>query len=1100
MQDHPARRSRARTRRVLGIAATASLVVAGGLGAATASADTPPGPTDTATAKPVPVTKATLPPSLRGKLSGAISARKGPQTVFVQLTGQGAADASTAAKGQGKDKAAQKAAANAAKQAAKGKADAVVKVARGKDKAATELYQVSNSVPGVVLRADSTALQSIAARSDVVSVRPIVPKKATNAGAAQLTKVLAEWQQTGQTGKGVRVGVIDTGIDFTHADFGGVGTPEAYQTAHKKSTDPAWRDSLPALAQAKIAGGYDFVGDDYNADPEAESYQPVPHPDANPLDCGEHGTHVSGTVAGYGVDAKGKTFTGDYSKLTGNDLYSMQVGPGMAPGATLYAFKVFGCEGSTDIVIEALDRALDPNGDGDFSDKLDIVNLSLGSDYGTVDDPENLVVDNLAKNGVLPVIAMGNNGDLTDTGGSPGNAVRSLAVASSVDPFQLLSGIKVNAPADVAGDAAGQVSSAYDWANSPDVTGDVVKLSDASNADGCDTLSAADAAAVKGKVAWLTWDSNDSTRRCGSAGRAANVKAAGAIGAVFTGDVPIFASGILGDPDIPVFQVTLNATKKLQPAVDAGTLNVTFTKDLLNAIKDVDPAITDTVSSFTSRGTHGSLGVVKPDVAAPGDSIASAAMGSGNGVAVMSGTSMATPHTAGIAALLKATHKGWSSEQLKAAIMNTAGHDLWTDLGQTGHKYGPARVGAGRVDALAAVGTTVLAYADAGSGGVSASFGVVEAPANRATVSARRTITLQNTGTRDANLTLSYDAVVTQPGVRYSVSPARVTVKAGKTRTVDVTMTVQPSALRHTIDPTMETDQLGVARQFVSDASGRVLITGAGAQPLRVPVYGAAKPTSNTTVSTRTRQGTDTLQVRGTGFSQGKGSTAYASLMSVLELGATSPRLPACGGAVQTGCTINETAKGGDIRYVGANATSDWLWFGLAAWGNSATIGNSTIPYVDFDVNGDKTPDYEVYVQNYPGTDVLLSILVDLNSGKVLDLEPVNFNFGDVDTNVFDNNVILVPVLREMLKKSNGSKVTYTVGTNSYYASNPSGDIDTVGPVTFDAAKPAVGVESPLYADAKGDIPVTRNRAAANALVLHLHGASGSRAEVVTFK
>ena len=57
----------------------------------------------------------------------------------------------------------------------------------------------------------------------------------------------------------------------------------------------------------------------------------------------------------------------------------MKVGPGMAPAATLYGLKVFGCEGSTDCVLPALDWALDPNGDGDFSDHLDIVNLSLGA-------------------------------------------------------------------------------------------------------------------------------------------------------------------------------------------------------------------------------------------------------------------------------------------------------------------------------------------------------------------------------------------------------------------------------------------------------------------------------------------------------------------------------------------------------------------------------------------------------------------------------------------------------------------------------------------------------------------------------------------------
>jgi hypothetical protein len=87
------------------------------------------------------------------------------------------------------------------------------------------------------------------------------------------------------------------------------------------------------------------------------------------------------------------------------------------------------------------------------------------------------------------------------------------------------------------------------------------------------------------------------------------------------------------------------------------------------------------------------LGVVKPDVTAPGTTIASANVGAGNDVLVISGTSMATPDTAGIAALVKTVHPTWTTEQLKAAIMNTPGHDLFTGPDQTGDRYGPARVG-----------------------------------------------------------------------------------------------------------------------------------------------------------------------------------------------------------------------------------------------------------------------------------------------------------------------------------------------------------------------------------------------------------------------
>ena len=72
---------------------------------------------------------------------------------------------------------------------------------------------------------------------------------------------------------------------------------------------------------------------------------PVPVPDPNPLDCEGHGSHVAGTTAGLGVTKAGDTYTGGYS--TDIDPATMSIGPGVAPGASLYALKVFGCEGDT---------------------------------------------------------------------------------------------------------------------------------------------------------------------------------------------------------------------------------------------------------------------------------------------------------------------------------------------------------------------------------------------------------------------------------------------------------------------------------------------------------------------------------------------------------------------------------------------------------------------------------------------------------------------------------------------------------------------------------------------------------------------------------
>ncbi|CAA9328254.1 MAG: minor extracellular serine protease [uncultured Nocardioidaceae bacterium] len=1031
------------------------------------------------------------------KISPSVAQRRtGRHSVFVQLAGQGAADAAALARTRGSS---EDVAARARRAAVERTADSVFTAARRADGSATQLFTVSNAVPGTGLRVDAAGLRALAARSEVVRILPLTPKTVTNASAAQLTKVLDTWRSSGLTGEGVTIGVMDTGLDYTHADFGGVGTAAAYEG--EDATDPDWRASLPKLARAKIIGGFDFAGDTY--DPQSDDPAiATPDPDPNPLDCNGHGTHVAGSAAGYGVRGGGSTFTGDYDRLTADRLNGMRIGPGTAPEAGIYALKVFACDGSTDLVVPALDRALDPNGDGDFSDHLDIVNMSLGSDFGPADEPESVIVNELSDHGVLSVISMGNSGDLTDAGGSPGGAVSSLAVASTVDALQLRDGLEVNAPPTVAGVVAGQVSVAYPWRTAAPVTGDVVTLP-GPNADGCDPLSPADAAKVAGKVAWLEWDDNDATRRCGSAARSGNVKAAGAIGALFTSQLDIFGAGISGDAEIPVFQLTRAATERLRPAAEAGTLNVTFDGDLIGTVKDVDPSITDLVSGFTSRGPHGSVGSVKPDVAAPGDTITSAGVGTGSDQLTISGTSMAAPHTAGIAALVKSRHPRWSVLKVKAAVMNGAVHDLWTGRNRTGDRYGPARVGSGRVDALRSTRTKVLAYSAKKDKRVSVSFGPVAASATEDRVVRRQRVVVRNTARAATTATLSYDAVTRQPGVAYRVSPATLTVPGRDTRRVTVTMTVTPSALRRTIDPTMATTQLDVPRNFVSDASGHLQVKPQGRARLRVPVYGAAKPASVTTATA----GEGVIDIDGQGVAQGQGSTAYRSLLSVLELGDRSGTLPVCesDAAGTGGCTYSRSSKAGDLEYVGAGSTAEWLWFGISTRAQWANLGTWLIPYVDYDVDGDGAADFETYVQTLPDTDILVAVTVDLAAApgeELVDLQPVNFQLGDVDTNVFDTDVALLPVSKQVLPEAgaDGSlPISYTVGMFDGFGGSV---LDESATVAYDAGRPDVQTDGPLFEDrAATDIEYRLRGDAARdggkALVLHLHGRPGHRAEVV---
>jgi len=179
------------------------------------------------------------------------------------------------------------------------------------------------------------------------------------------------------TGEGVTIGIIDTGIDYTHPDLGGCTQAQ-----------------FLSKTCFKVVGGYDFV-----------NY------DVNPIDDHGHGTHVAATAAGKGVLK------------------------GVAPDAKLYAFKVLdsGGSGSWSGIIEAIARATDLDNDGipmeDKNDYVDIISLSLGGP-GNPDDEVSLAIDSVVDAGVVAVIAAGNDGPLYHTIGSPGTSRKAITVGA----------------------------------------------------------------------------------------------------------------------------------------------------------------------------------------------------------------------------------------------------------------------------------------------------------------------------------------------------------------------------------------------------------------------------------------------------------------------------------------------------------------------------------------------------------------------------------------------------------------------------------------------------------------------------------------------
>ena len=552
--------------------------------------------------------------------------------------------------------------------------------------------------------ADIAALRSM---PGVRSVAPVKVHRKDNAESVPWIGAPAVWAAVGR-GEGVKIGIIDSGIDYTHAAFGGSGNPSDYAGNNPSIVEPG---SFPT---AKVKGGYDFAGPTYNAD-DPES---MPQPDPDPLDGDGHGSHVAGTAAGIGV--------------------SGSVGAGVAPGAALYALKVFGdVAGSTDMTSLAIEWAMDPNGDGDMSDHLDVINMSLGAPFGEPDDPSSISANNAAAVGIIVVISAGNEGDIPYITGAPGVASSAISTAANNPGGRIVTRFNVTAPPAVAGrypslEGAGPVT----FAELGTVAGPLVP---SVPANACAPLT--NAAAVSGKIALVIRGACDFTVKY------LNVQAAGARAIVVYNDgtAPDRIDPLImgaDDPNITIPGLMIGYPIGAQLAT---TPNVTVSID-----QGLDPTLDDKITGFSSRGPGHGGSTFKPDLSAPGENIVSAGVGEGTGGATLSGTSMASPHVAGAAALLRQKHRKLNQAAIKALLQNStvnANSSGDTDLMRQG-------VGALRVDRAVAL----TSYAS--PAGVS--FGRLN-PLTQ--ISRTERVRLKNLGSSRRNFSVTHVAHNTYPGV-----------------------------------------------------------------------------------------------------------------------------------------------------------------------------------------------------------------------------------------------------------------------------------------------------------------------------------------------
>ncbi|MFD1064501.1 S8 family serine peptidase [Oceanobacillus locisalsi] len=374
------------------------------------------------------------------------------------------------------------------------------------------------------------------------------------------------------TGKGVKVGVIDTGIDYDHPDL-----------------------------QKNYQGGYDLV--DFDDDPMETM------PEEGPPT--EHGTHVSGIIAGNG-DIKG-----------------------VAPDAELYAYRALGPggSGSSVQVLAALEKAIE--------DEMDIINLSLGNDVNIPDYPTSMAVNRARELGIIVVIANGNSGPDAWTVGSPATADHSVSVGASTTPqkepvltdtfeeqeIPLLEAI---------GSPAWELDNDY-------------QLIDMDNMEQGQSLHGKIALTRRKEIPFFEL--------------ALQAESMGAEGLIVynseAGPLQVSVDNNRQPVNIPVASIQKEEGEWLQSQINKGNYFIdSVQKD--NKI---------TIAPFSSRGPVTVQWNIKPDVSAPGATVWSTVPG---GYQAMNGTSMASPHVAGAFAVLKEAHPDWTDEQLVGALKTTA--------------------------------------------------------------------------------------------------------------------------------------------------------------------------------------------------------------------------------------------------------------------------------------------------------------------------------------------------------------------------------------------------------------------------------------------
>ncbi len=602
---------------------------------------------------------------------------------------------------------------------------------------------------GVSVSATAAQIAVLAQSPAVKAVYPVLrvdlPKTTRSTRASGALDQLSELG-VGQDGTGIRVGVLDTGIDSDNPDLGGTGT-------HMFPTQ-------------RIAFGRDFVGDDfdsYNFDDEDSSTWPVE--DADPDDCEGHGTHVAGIIGASG---------------TGEDESTR----GVAAGVTFGAYRIFGCEGSTDteVILKALQRAK--------SDGMNVVNLSIGSDFDNWPSyPDAVAVANLAKAGVVVAVAAGNSGDTgLFSAGSPAVGAGVISVASYEGESLRVRAIEVAGTKYVYNEVYGVAVAPGD--------GSQPTLQLASSATGC-TADGGVATLVTGTVVLLKKGSctvNEAMANAANAGAGGVLLYQAAAGMEWYSAVEYYDDTFF---TIPAVSIEGTAGANLAAALGTGGREMTW----LDYQRGLANPVGGTVSTFSSAGLAADLSLV-PTISAPGSKIYSTLPVEQGSHGTMTGTSMATPFIAGTVALLLQAQPGLKGHPADVAklLYNTAKPiQKNTELG-TAKPEGVFRQGSGLADVVGALAAKVTASPAVIKLGEGTSHTVTISLTNKTAGTLTYAVSRVSGVSAAASTSGGNEVGTTTPLYAWADAGFKasktVTVKAGKTVKVKVKITAPASILK----------------------------------------------------------------------------------------------------------------------------------------------------------------------------------------------------------------------------------------------------------------------------------------------------------------